>query len=105
MVYEVLDNLDITALVLDRVDIDTLVSAVDVEAIVDRVDIAAIVDAIEHKRCDVQVVEHLVHHGRNDSRDDLVQVGTGGCPRRAARSARASTMRLDVGVASGWAGA
>jgi uncharacterized RDD family membrane protein YckC len=47
VVYEVLDNLDITALVLDRVDIDTLVSAVDVEAIVDRVDIAAIVERLD----------------------------------------------------------
>src|SRR5512132_1799962 len=47
VVYEVLDNLDLTALVLERVDIDTLVSAVDVEAIVDRVDIAAIVERLD----------------------------------------------------------
>ena len=47
VVYEVLDNLDLTALVLERVDIDTLVSAVDVEAIVDRVDIAAIVEQLD----------------------------------------------------------
>jgi hypothetical protein len=47
VVYEVLDNLDLTELVLERVDIDTLVSAVDVEAIVDRVDIAAIVERLD----------------------------------------------------------
>jgi hypothetical protein len=47
VVDEVLDSLDLTALVLERVDIDTLVSTVDVEAIVDRVDIAAIVDKID----------------------------------------------------------
>ncbi|HEY6683570.1 MAG TPA: hypothetical protein VI030_11385 [Propionibacteriaceae bacterium] len=47
VVYEVLDNLDLTALVLERVDIDTVVSAVDVEAIVDRVDIAAIVERLD----------------------------------------------------------
>jgi hypothetical protein len=46
VVYEVLDNLDLTALVLERVDIDALASAVDVEAIVDRVDIAAIVERV-----------------------------------------------------------
>jgi hypothetical protein len=47
VVDEVLDSLDLTALVLERVDIDTLVSTVDVEAIVDRVDIAAIVEKID----------------------------------------------------------
>ena len=45
--YEVLDNLDLTELVLERVDIDTLVSAVDAEAIVDRVDVAAIVERLD----------------------------------------------------------
>jgi hypothetical protein len=47
VVDEVLSSLDLTALVLERVDIDTLVSAVDVDAIVDRVDIAAIVDRLD----------------------------------------------------------
>jgi hypothetical protein len=47
VVDEVLDSLDLTALVLERVDIDTLVSTVDVGAIVDRVDIAAIVEKID----------------------------------------------------------
>jgi hypothetical protein len=47
VVDEVLDSLDLTQLVLERVDIDTLVSTVDVEAIVDRVDIAAIVEKID----------------------------------------------------------
>jgi hypothetical protein len=47
VVDEVLDSLDLTALVLERVDIDTLVSTVDVEAIVDRVDMAAIVEKID----------------------------------------------------------
>jgi hypothetical protein len=47
VVDEVLDSLDLTNLVLERVDIDALVSAVDVEAIVDRVDIAAIAEKID----------------------------------------------------------
>jgi hypothetical protein len=47
VVDQVLSSLDLTALVLERVDIDTLVSAVDVDAIVDRVDIAAIVDRLD----------------------------------------------------------
>ena len=47
VVDEVLDSLDLTALVLERVDIDTVVSTVDIEAIVDRVDIAAIVEKID----------------------------------------------------------
>ena len=47
VVNEVLDSLDLTELVLERVDIDALVSTVDVEAIIDRVDIAAIVEKID----------------------------------------------------------
>jgi hypothetical protein len=47
VVYEVLDNLDLTTLIAERVDIDALVSAVDIEAIVDRVDIAAIIDRVD----------------------------------------------------------
>jgi hypothetical protein len=47
VVYEVLDSLDLTALVGERVDIDLLVSAVDIEAIVNRVDIAAIIDRVD----------------------------------------------------------
>ena len=47
VVYEVLDSLDLTALVAERVDIDALAAAVDIEAIVDRVDIAAIIDRVD----------------------------------------------------------
>ncbi len=47
VVDEVLDSLDLTELVLERVDIDALVSTVDIEAIVDGVDIAAIVEKID----------------------------------------------------------
>ena len=43
VVDQVLDSLDLTALVRERVDIDMLVSAVDIAAIVDRLDIDAIV--------------------------------------------------------------
>ena len=47
VVDQVLNSLDLTALVRERVDIDTLVSAVDIAAIVDRLDIAAIVDRLD----------------------------------------------------------
>jgi hypothetical protein len=43
VVNEVLDTLDLTALVLQRVDIDTLVLDVDFGAVIDRIDIPAIV--------------------------------------------------------------
>jgi hypothetical protein len=43
VVDEVLDTLDLTALVLQRVDIDTLVLDVDFGAVIDRIDIPAIV--------------------------------------------------------------
>ena len=47
VVDEVLDSLDLTALVRQRVDIDALVSTVDIAAIVDRMDIDEIVSKID----------------------------------------------------------
>jgi hypothetical protein len=47
VVEEVLDSLDLTALVQERVDIDALVSTVDIAAVVDRMDIDAIVRQVD----------------------------------------------------------
>ena len=47
VVDEVLDSLDLTALVQERVDIDALVSTVDIAAVVDRLDIDAIVRQVD----------------------------------------------------------
>jgi len=50
VVQEVLDTLDLTALVRERVDVDALVASVDIDAIVDRVDIDKIVDRVDIDR-------------------------------------------------------
>jgi hypothetical protein len=47
VVDEVLDSLDLTALVQQRVDIDALVSTVDIAAVVDRMDIDAILRQVD----------------------------------------------------------
>jgi hypothetical protein len=47
VVDEVLDSLDLTSLVRERVDIDALVSTVDVAAIIDRLDIDEIVSKVD----------------------------------------------------------
>jgi hypothetical protein len=47
VVEEVLDSLDLTALVQERVDMDALVSTVDIAAVVDRMDIDAIVRQVD----------------------------------------------------------
>ena len=47
LVDEVLDSLDLTALVRERVDIDALVSTVDIAAIIDRMDIDAILREVD----------------------------------------------------------
>ena len=44
---EVLDNLDLTALVQERVDIEILVSTVDIPAIIDRLDLDEIVSKVD----------------------------------------------------------
>jgi hypothetical protein len=47
VVDEVLDNLDLTALVQQRVDIEVLVSTVDIPAIIDRMDLDEIVSKVD----------------------------------------------------------
>ena len=47
VVDEVLDSLDLTALVQQRVDIEVLVSTVDIAAVVDRMDIDSIVRQVD----------------------------------------------------------
>jgi len=75
VVNQVLDSLDLTALVRERVDIDMLVSAVDIAAIVDRLDIDAIVrqvgiDAIA-KRIDLDAIVERIDIDAVVSRIDL----------------------------------
>jgi len=47
VVHEVLDTLDLTALVRERVDVDALVASVDIDAVIDRVDVDAIVRKVD----------------------------------------------------------
>jgi hypothetical protein len=47
VVNEVLDNLDLTALVQERVNIEVLVSTVDIPAIIDRLDLDEIVSKVD----------------------------------------------------------
>ena len=47
VVDEVLDSLDLTALVRERVDLDALVSTVDIAAVIDRMDIDAILREVD----------------------------------------------------------
>jgi len=78
VVNQVLDSLDLTALVRERVDIDMLVSAVDIAAIVDRLDIDAIVrqvgiDAIA-KRIDLDAIVERIDIDAVVSRIDLAAI-------------------------------
>lgn len=50
IVLAVLDELDLTALVRERVDLDAVAEAIDVDAIVARVDMDAIVDRVDMER-------------------------------------------------------
>ena len=47
VVKEVLDTLDLTAIVRERVDLDALVADVDIEAVIDRVDLDAVARRID----------------------------------------------------------
>lgn len=47
IVDAVLDRLDLTDIVLDRVDLGRVIAAVDLNAVVDRIDIASIVDRVD----------------------------------------------------------
>ena len=47
IVDAVLDRLDLTEIVLDRVDLGRVIAAVDLNAVVDRIDIAGIIDRVD----------------------------------------------------------
>jgi hypothetical protein len=47
VVAEVLDTLDLNAIVRDRVDLDGLVAAVDIASVIDRVDVDAVVQKVD----------------------------------------------------------
>lgn len=46
IVDQVLDQLDLTALVTERVDIDAIAARIDIEAIIDRIDLLGLADQI-----------------------------------------------------------
>jgi hypothetical protein len=68
----VIDRLDLTKLVLERVDLDDVVARVDVGLIIERVDLAAIVD-----RLDVDEVAARIDVERIVDRLDLVAIARG----------------------------
>ena len=55
VVNEVLDRIDLTQLVIDRVKLNQIVDAVDIDAIVAQVDLVAIVDRIPFNRVIAQI--------------------------------------------------
>jgi hypothetical protein len=68
----VIDRLDLTKLVLERVDLDDVVARVDVGSIIERVDLAAIVD-----RLDVDEIAARIDVERIIDRLDLVAIARG----------------------------
>ena len=76
----ILDQVDLTQIVKERVDINAIVEDVDMDRIVDRLDIAAIVD-----RVDVNAVVQKRRHGA-DRRGPADREGRG--PRRRQRDRR-----------------
>jgi hypothetical protein len=66
VVREVLDSLDLNAIIRERVDIDALVSTVDIGEIVDRVDVDAIVS-----RVDIDAIADRIDISRIVARIDL----------------------------------
>jgi len=81
VVNQVLDSLDLTALVRERVDIDMLVSAVDIAAIVDRVDLDAIVDRVDV----VSLAEEVVN---GIDLPEIIRQSTGTMASEVVRDAR-----------------
>ena len=65
----VLNQLDLTALIAQRLDVDALAAAVDLNAVLDRIDIALIID-----RIDVDAIVSKVDFDAVVSRIDLNQV-------------------------------
>jgi hypothetical protein len=92
VVNQVLDSLDLTALVRERVDIDMLVSAVDLAAIVDRVDLDAIVDRVDV----VSLAEEVVN---GIDLPEIIRQSTGTMASEVVRDARMQSIVADVAIA------
>jgi len=92
VVNQVLDSLDLTALVRERVDIDMLVSAVDIAAIVDRVDLDAIVDRVDV----VSLAEEVVN---GIDLPEIIRQSTGMMASEVVRDARMQSIVADVAIA------
>jgi len=92
VVNQVLDSLDLTALVRERVDIDMLVSAVDIAAIVDRVDLDAIVDRVDV----VSLAEEVVN---GIDLPEIIRQSTGTMASEVVRDARMQSIVADVAIA------
>jgi len=102
IVAEVLDQLDLTQLILDRVDIDRLVARANADAIADRLDLDAIVDRVPIDR----VIERVDVAGLANyvvSVIDLpaiIERSTGSLAAQAARDVRIRGIEADEMVMS-----
>jgi hypothetical protein len=72
LVDAVIDRLDLTDLVLERVDLRSVISSIDIDEIVDRVDVTAIVDGL-----DIDAVAARVDVEKIVDRLDLVAIAEG----------------------------
>ena len=77
VVNSTLDEMDLTTLVLDRVDVDAIVGAADIDAIVDRVPIAAIADYVIDEIDLPQIIRDSTSGVAGEALDSIRRQGVG----------------------------
>lgn len=77
VVNSTLDEMDLTSLVLDRVDVDAIVGAADIEAIIDRVPIVAIADYVIDEIDLPQIIRDSTSGVAGEALDSVRRQGVG----------------------------
>ncbi len=77
VVNSTLDEMDLTTLVLDRVDIDAIVGAADIDAVVDRVPIVAIADYVIDEIDLPQIIRDSTSGVAGEALDSVRRQGVG----------------------------
>jgi hypothetical protein len=88
----ILDQLDLTALVKDRVDIDELVRAVDLDAIAARIDVEAIVDRLDLAGLAQTVIDQI-------DLPEIIRRSTGVVASETVRGVRMQGIEADRAIA------
>ena len=88
LVNAILDRIDLTELVIDRIDIDRIVDTMDLDAIVARVDVNAVIDRVDLVAITYQLIDEI-------DLPELIRESTGAVTSESMRIVRMQSAQAD----------